>query len=119
MVEYPAHQEGASSILDSPLHLYVVPLTLKQANAMVLALHRHHKPCVGHRFSLGIVDSNGTIRGAAIVGRPVSREIDQYSVAEVNRLVTDGCSNACSALYAACARVAKEMGFVKIQTYIL
>jgi len=103
----------------SPLQLRIIPLTLKVANNMVLKFHRHHKPCVGHRFSIGIVDETGTIRGAAIVGRPVSREVAQYEVAEVNRLVTDGCKNACSVLYGACARIAKEMGFSKIQTYIL
>jgi hypothetical protein len=92
---------------------------LKQANELVAKLHRHHKPSVGHRFSLGVVDENGILHGAAIVGRPVSRELPQYVVADVNRLVTDGTSNACSVLYGACARVAKEMGFLKIQTYIL
>ena len=34
-------------------------------------------------------------------------------------LVTDGTKNACSFLYAAAARICKEMGFWKIQTYIL
>jgi hypothetical protein len=92
---------------------------LKQANELVSKFHRHHKPSVGHRFSLGVVDEKGLLHGAAIIGRPVSRELPQYVVAEVNRLVTDGTSNACSALYGACARVAKEMGFLKIQTYIL
>lgn len=96
----------------------IVPLTLKQANEMVFALHRHHKPCVGHRFSLGLLDGD-KLCGAAIVGRPVSRELNAYAVAEVSRLVTDGTKNACSMLYGACARVAKEMGFDYIQTYIL
>jgi hypothetical protein len=85
---------------------------------MVAALHRHHKPCAGHRFSLG-VEHDGAIVGAAIVGRPVARLLDQYRIAEVNRLVTNGTKNACSILYAAAARVAREMGFEKIQTYIL
>jgi len=98
--------------------LHVIPLTLKQANGLVKQLHRHHKPVVGHRFSLGCVGKHG-LCGAAIVGRPVSRELDQYQIAEVTRLVTDGTKNACSILYAACARVAREMGFQKIQTYIL
>jgi hypothetical protein len=40
-------------------------------------------------------------------------------VAEITRLVTDGAKNACSFLYSACARVAREMGFEAIQTYIL
>lgn len=96
----------------------IVPLTLKQANELVSNWHRHHKPCVGHRFSLGVKQDNDLI-GAAICGRPVSRELDQYTILEVNRLVTNGAKNACSFLYSACARVAREMGFEKIQTYIL
>ena len=101
------------------MQLFINPCTLKQANQLVSLLHRHHKPAVGHRFSLCCFDKSGTVHGAAIVGRPVSRELNPYMIAEVNRLVTDGTKNACSALYAACARVAKEMGFEKIQTYIL
>lgn len=99
--------------------IWVVPLTLKQANELIADWHRHHKPVVGHRFSLGAVDSEGKTVGAAVVGRPVAREVAQYEVAEVTRLVTNGTYNACSALYAACARAAKAMGFMKIQTYIL
>ena len=59
------------------------------------------------------------IVGAAIVGRPVARKTDQYLIAEVNRLVTNGHKNTCSFLYAASARIAREMGFEKIQTFIL
>lgn len=96
----------------------IIPLTLKQANDMVARLHRHHKPCVGHRFSIG-AKKDGELVGAAIIGRPVARGCDPYMVCEVNRLVTNGTKNACSILYSAAARIAKEMGFVKIQTYIL
>lgn len=96
----------------------IVPLTLAQANELVTNLHRHHKPVVGHRFSIG-VEHAGVLVGAAIVGRPVARGCDPYKVAEVTRLVTDGTKNACSILYSAAARIAKEMGFEKIQTYIL
>lgn len=98
--------------------LKVVPLTLAQANDLVARLHRHHKPAQGHRFSIG-VEKAGELVGAAIVGRPVSRELDAYRVAEVTRLVTDGTAHACSALYGAAARIAREMGFDRIQTYIL
>lgn len=100
------------------MSLRIVPLTLGQANTLVASLHRHHKPVVGHRYSLGAKKGDDVV-GAAIVGRPVAREVDQYMVAEVTRLVTNGSKNACSILYAACARVAYEMGFNKIQTYIL
>ena len=100
--------------------LRVIPLTLAHANAAVAQWHRHHKPVVGHRFSLGVVqDRTAELVGAAIVGRPVARGCDPYTTAEITRLVTDGSKNACSILYAACARVAKEMGFDLIQTYIL
>ena len=98
--------------------LRIVPLTLKQANEMVSQYHRHHAPAVGCRWSIG-VELNGKLVGAAICGRPNARMTPQYSVLEVNRLVTDGTKNACSILYAACARIAREMGFEEIQTAIL
>ena len=86
---------------------------------MVEELHRHHKPVVGHRYSIGCEDSTGLIHGMAIVGRPVARAIDPYRVAEVTRLVTDGTPHVCSMLYAACARAADAMGYNQIQTAIL
>jgi hypothetical protein len=98
--------------------MQVTPLTIKQANELISRLHRHHKPVVGHRFSIGLLNQ-GVLVGAAVVGRPVAREVEQYTIAEVTRLVTDGTPNACSMLYSACARAAKAMGFTKIQTYIL
>ena len=100
------------------MSLRIVPLTLAQANDAVRSWHRHQKPALGHRYSLGVED-DGQLVGAAIVGRPKSRMTDQYRSAEVTRLVTNGTKNACSILYAACARVAKEMGFDFIQTFIL
>ena len=54
-----------------------------------------------------------------MVGRPVARGCNPEEVAEVTRLCTDGTRNACSILYAACARAAEAMGYVRIQTYIL
>jgi hypothetical protein len=99
--------------------LTIFPATLKQANAIVIALHRHHKPAHGHRFSIGVRGADGTIHGAAIIGRPVAQMSPQYEWAEVTRLVTDGTKNACSKLYAGAARVCKEMGFLRIQTFIL
>jgi hypothetical protein len=102
------------------MSLIIKPIELKDANELVSQLHRHHKPAVGHRFSIGAYDTNqNKFVGAAIVGRPVARMIDKSKVLEVTRLVTDGTKNACSLLYSASARVAKELGYEKIQTYIL
>lgn len=99
--------------------LFAFPLTLKQANDLIGRWHRHHKPVVGHRFSIGVKDADDNIAGACVVGRPVARGVDQYAVCEVTRLVTNGTPNACSFLYSRAARIAQEMGFVKIQTYVL
>ena len=96
----------------------VVPLSLRQANALVAEWHRHHKPVKGMRFAIGC-EVDGQLVGAAIVGRPNARMTDQWKVAEVNRLVTDGTDNACSFLYGAAARITKQMGFEQIQTAIL
>lgn len=100
-------------------HLCIVPCSLAEANEFIRKYHRHHKPVQGHKFSLAVVDDNNNIRGVAIVGRPVSRILDDGWTLEVARLATDGCPNACSALYAASWRVAKAMGYHKIGTYIL
>ena len=99
-------------------HFSVVHVELKEANEFVARLHRHHKPVVGHRFSIGCSDRDG-LRGVAIVGRPVARMTDFSTTAEVTRLCTDGADNACSFLYGACARAARALGFSKIQTFIL
>lgn len=96
----------------------VVPLELKELNALVAAWHRHHKPVQGHRFSLGVV-MDGRLVGGCSVGRPVARLTSSKKVLEVTRLVTDGTLHACSALYGAAARVGAAMGYERIQTFIL
>jgi len=98
--------------------LKVVPVELKEANAFIAELHRHHKPVQGHRFSIG-AQKDGKLVGVACIGRPVARLTPAKEVLEVTRLCTDGTKNACSILYAAAARVGKEMGYKKIQTFIL
>ena len=53
------------------------------------------------------------------VGRPVSRVLDDGKTLEVLRLCTNGKKDVCSFLYSRAARIAKEMGYKKIITYIL
>lgn len=95
----------------------VVHVELAEANAFVEQLHRHHKRIQGHRFSVGC-EHRGQLVGVAIVGRPVGGA-NQHDWVEVTRCCTDGTKNACSFLYGAAARAAKELGFKRIQTYIL
>lgn len=101
------------------VRLAIVPLDLGEANALVEQMHRHHRAVVGHKFSIGVVDSGGGIVGAAIVGRPVGRGMDDGWTLEVLRCVTDGTKNACSALYAASWRTARAMGYRRCITYVL
>ena len=98
--------------------LTLTPVALATANAFVNAHHRHHKATAGHKFSIGCA-KDGELVGVAIVGRPVSRYLDDGWTLEVNRLCTTGERNACSILYAASARAAKAMGYRKIITYTL
>lgn len=99
--------------------LVLAPITLKEANTFVQNYHRHHKPSVGHKFSISVQKENGDLAGVAICGRPVSRHYDDGFTLEVNRLCTDGTKNACSILYGAVCRAAKAMGYKKVITYIL
>jgi hypothetical protein len=100
------------------MSMKIVPVELKEANAFIESLHRHHKPVQGHRFSIGVTKDDILV-GVATVGRPVARLTPAKEVLEVTRLCTDGTKNACSALYAASARVGKELGYKKIQSFIL
>ena len=98
--------------------LELTPVSLKEANAFVALHHRHHRPVTGHKFSIGCL-LNGELVGVAIVGRPVSRYLDDGFTLEVNRLCTTGAKNACSFLYGAAARAAAAMGYKRIITYTL
>ena len=97
--------------------LTIVPITFRQACEFVKHWHRHHKPPIGHKFSIGIADSDGTLVGVAMCGRPVSRHFDDGLTLEVNRTATNGTKNANSALYGAAWRAAKAMGYCRLVTY--
>lgn len=101
------------------MRLLIVPCSLKVANDFVRAFHRHSRPVVGHRFSVGVATDDGVLRGVAIVGRPVARVLDDGKAAEVTRLCTDGTHNACSMLYGAARKAAKALGYQPIYTYTL
>lgn len=99
--------------------LKTVPVTLAVANDFVESEHRHHPRVVGHKSSIGVVDDDAQLRGVAILSYPKARRIDRNQIAEVTRVATDGCPNACSALYGAMCRLQKAHGFEKAITYTL
>lgn len=87
------------------------------ANEFVRTLHRHSRPTLGAIFCVGVADES--VRGVAICGRPVARHLDDGMTIEILRVATDGARNACSMLYGACRRVAKELGYARVLTYTL
>lgn len=98
--------------------LKVRPISIHEANVFVERFHRHHGIKTGCRFAIAVYEGE-QLHGVAICSNPVARNADDGLTLEVARLCTDGTYNACSMLYGACARIAKDMGFRKIQTYIL
>lgn len=102
-----------------------MPVSLDEANAFVAQHHRHHKPVVGAKFSLGVVvtdegaEKAQEIVGVAIVGRPVGRRLDDGWTLEVTRACTNGTPNANSFLYAASWRAAKALGYRRLITYTM
>lgn len=94
------------------------PIELKDCQAYINEHHRRHMAAHRDKFRIAAVD-NEEIVGVIQVGRPVSRILDNGKTLEVLRLCTTGGRNVCSFLYSRAARIAKEMGYEKIITYIL
>lgn len=95
-----------------------IPLSRKQVNDYIDQNHRHHAHTQGDKFRVG-AEVDGVLAGVAQCGRPVNRNLDDGKTLEVIRLCTDGSKNVCSFLYSRCARIAQELGYERIVTYIL
>jgi len=98
--------------------LALQPITFVEACAFVAEHHRHHRPPVGHKFSLAVNDGERVV-GVAIIGRPVSRVLDNGWTLEVVRACTDGTRHVASMLYGAAWRAAQAMGYRRLVTYTL
>lgn len=99
------------------MSLRVVPVTFRAACAFVEAWHRHNKPPRGMVFAIGAADETDKLVGVVIVGRPVSRVMQDGATLEVTRTCTDGTRNANSMLYAAAWRATKALGWSRLITY--
>lgn len=112
---------GVSCQCERPVQvrLRVLPVSLAEANAYTSAIHRHNGPLPSAKFALGVATEDGSVVGVAIAGLPKARMLNDGCTLEVSRVCTDGTPNACSALYGACARVAKAMGYCRAVTYTL
>lgn len=98
--------------------LVLTPISQREANAFVKQFHRNHKPVTGAICQVAISEGD-KIRGVGIMGRPVSRMLQDGWTVEVLRCCTDGVKNGCSMLYAALWRAAQALGYRKLITYTL
>ncbi len=97
----------------------ITPTTLREARRFVDRVHRHHRAPQGGLFAIAL-SSDSDIVGVVIVGRPVSRHLDDTFTAEVTRVaVEEGHPNACSMLYSAAWRAARAMGYRRLISYTL
>lgn len=99
--------------------MIAIPIELKEAQAYINKYHRHHKASHRDKFRIAASNDGKDIIGVVQVGRPVSRVLDDGHTLEVLRVCTNGDKNVCSFLYSRAARIAREMGYNKIITYIL
>lgn len=103
----------------SEIKYQAVPISFKTAKEFINKYHRHHGAPQGHKFSVAVTDGQNIV-GVAIAGRPVSRYLDDHNTLEITRLcVKYGYKNVCSQLYAKVLKIAKEMGYKRVITYIL
>lgn len=100
------------------MSLELCPVSREDAQTFVQLHHRHHRPPLGHKFSIGVA-ADGQLVGVAMVGRPIARHYDDGLTLEVNRTCTTGYPNANSMLYGAAWRAAKALGYRRLITYTL
>ena len=101
------------------MSLSIVPLTITDAREVVRCVHRTHRPPVGGLFAVGLA-ADGSVVGAAIVGRPIARMLQDGWTAEVLRVaVPEEHRNGCSMLLGACWRAARALGWRRLVTYTL
>lgn len=100
--------------------IHAVPINFAEACAFVQSFHRHNKPPVGAKFSVGASDGERLV-GVAITGRPVARNYDNGVTLEVTRccVLDDAPKGTCSFLYARAWQAAKALGYARVITYTL
>lgn len=117
-----AHHSSLKGGLFGDEEIDVQLCTLADAQRLVECWHRHHGKVVGHKFSLKarLLNNMRTIEsGVAIIGRPVSRHLDDGETLEITRLATSGQPNVASKLLASAAREARRRGYRRLITYTL
>ena len=96
-----------------------IPIKQRGAREFINEHHRHNKAPRGSVFQVGL-QGDGELVGVIMVGRPVSRVLDDGATLEVNRTCINGYhKNACSKLLGHAVRAGKALGYGRIITYTL
>ena len=96
----------------------VRPIPIKKALPFVRATHRRLPKIQGAMWAIAAVIDDRIV-GVAVVGHPQARMADDGVTLEVTRVAVEAdAPNACSALYSACARAARDMGALDLYTSI-
>lgn len=105
-----------------PADLRLVPCTITYAKQYVRHHHRHNPKLLSGLFAVACESvATGQLVGVAVVGRPVSKELQKQGYVEAVRVCTDGTRNACSFLIARARRASVALGYdpKKFITYTL
>ena len=93
--------------------IYLVPISLREANEFLEQHSPQHKPMRGCTFCVGCA-LDGKLVGAAIVGR--CREDGQ--AVQIDRICATGGRAAYGMLYGAAARAAQALGYWRIIAFL-
>lgn len=118
---HAAHHRAAREGEGIVTSLDLAPITFEAAARFVAEHHRHHRPPLSARFSIG-AERDGELVAVVIIGRPVARALQDGYTAEVTRLCTlddERARHAASKLYAAAWRAWRAMGGRRLVTYTL
>ncbi len=86
--------------------LIAVPCSVTKAREVVEAWHRHHGPSTSGLMAAAVATEDGTVRGVALIGRPVARLLDDGWTLEVTRVATG-----------IARRLAAALGYARLITY--
>ena len=96
--------------------LVLRPIARDEANRVIAAWHRHHKPVRSHRFAIAAWVLEELV-GVVVVGNPSARALQDGVTFEVTRLCTNGHRYAASRLLGGAWRAARAMGVVRLVSY--
>lgn len=96
--------------------LVLRPCTVKRAERFNAATHRRLKKIQGAMWAVR-VERNGETVGVALVGNPARKLMEDGVLCVLRVAVIEGNPNACSMLYGACSRAARDMGATDCVTY--